>query len=241
MSFPNRRNPLPLLQLLTLAVVAATSTAVPRPTLAEDGLVLRKLATETLQKAARAREAKLREIIARQKGDQLKVYLKGSRSIYLNGKSVSIGDLATVFRETGLNKVALTAHQSVHPTRIAEIAKQLGDRGAKDVVQPQSRLTIQELATTKQIQSVRNRETTLREVISRQKSDQLKVYLRDARGIFVNGKSISLSALATIVRTLKPDDAIISFEARVPSDRVNEIKRLLQKKGIKAVRTDALK
>ena len=81
-----------------LSLTLAVSAIAPGTVSAEEP-TLRELATATREKA---REATIRLILARQKGDQLKLYLRGSRSMFMNGKSISTGILSTVIKESGI-------------------------------------------------------------------------------------------------------------------------------------------
>jgi hypothetical protein len=95
-----KRNPKAVLtgiRSLTLAV-----SAIAPGTVSAEEPTLRELAKATREKAAKAREATIRLILARQKGDQLKLYLRGSRSMFMNGKSISTGILSTVIKESGI-------------------------------------------------------------------------------------------------------------------------------------------
>jgi biopolymer transport protein ExbD len=76
------------------------------------------------------------------------------------------------------------------------------------------------------------------EVLARQKKigDELNVYLKNATGIYVNGKQISLKTLATVVRKSRTKRAVISAERDVPRERVNQVKEVIQKGGLKDIK-----
>ena len=67
------------------------------------------------------------------------------------------------------------------------------------------------------------------------------MYLRDAKRVYVNGKQISLNMLATVVRQSRTKRATVTSEPEVTRERVNEVKALIQKSGLKDVKLSAPK
>lgn len=218
-----------ILALLVLAIVVSASCTVGRLACAAEEPSLRELADESRRNAARNQETIVREILSRQKGDQLKVYLKGSR-IYVNGKSVSQRAVSTVVLESGLKHSIIIAAPSVHDERVTEVSAFLQKYGIKSVEISSSQPTLRELATASRKEAARKTETTLRQILSRQKGDQLSVYLKGSR-TYVNGKQISIDLLPAILRASGLEEATINATAGAEHDRVIEVKRLLRKNG----------
>ena len=215
-----------------LSLALAVSAVVPGAVSAEEP-TLKELATASREKAAKGREATIRLILARQKGDQLKVYLRGSRSLFINGKSISTGILSTVIKESGLKQAVITTSPDVHPDRVAEIEKLIQKDGIDNVKAPAPK-TLKELVAESRAKAARDRDKTLREVLSRQKGDQLKVYL-NTRGAYVNGRSISSSILSEIVSASGLEDAVITAEATLTEEKVAAVQKVLETAGIKNV------
>lgn len=228
MSLKNRRPNSSFLAVL--AVTAVTSFGTSEFACSNESPTLRELATASREKASRARETTLREILSRQKDDQLKVYLRGSRSMFVNGRSISTGILSTVIRESGLEQATITADPGVHPARVTEVAELIRKQGVKNVDVP-TPLTLRELAAATRERVAKNREAKLREILSRQKDDHVKIYL-NSRGAYVNGKSISASDLQTIVTESGLKQAIITAEASLARDTVASWEALIRKAGI---------
>lgn len=226
-----KRNPKTVLSgILSLAL--AVSAFAPGTVSAEEP-TLRELATASREKAAKAREATIRLILARQKGDQLKVYLRGSRSMFIKGKSISTGILSTVIKESGLEQAVITTSPDVQPDRVAEIEKLIQKDGIDNVKAPEPK-TLQEVAAESRAKAARDRDRTLREVLSRQKGDQLKVYL-NTRGAYVNGRSISSSLLSEIVSASGLEEAVLTAEATLTDEKVAAVQKVLETAGIKNV------
>lgn len=232
-----KRNPKTVLTgILSLAL--AVSAIAPGTASAEEP-TLKELATASREKAAKAREATIRLILARQKGDQLKVYLRGSRSMFINGKSISTGILSTVIKESGLEQAVITTSPDVHPDRVAEIEKLIQKDGIENVKAPEPK-TLQQVVAESRAKVARDREATLREVLSRQKGDQLKVYL-NTRGAYVNGRAVSSSLLSEIVSASGLEDAVLTAEGTLTEEKVAAVQKVLETAGIKNVKRGTAK
>ncbi len=194
-------------------------------------LTLSEIAAASREKAARSREKNLRQVLARQKGDQLNVYLKGALGIYVNGTSVSPGDLKTIVRESGLDHVVITAALEVLPDRVTQVEEFLEKNGVENVESRVAKLTLRELTDAIRERADRNHQANLREILSRQRGDELRVYLRNGIAMYVNGKQISPKTLATIARESGLEKAVISAEQRVSQKRLDEIQAVLKKNG----------
>ena len=229
-----------ILAALAFAAVVAACAVVPPSVLADEEQSLRELADATREKAARVRQAKLRHILARQQGDQLKVYLKGSDGIYVNGTSISSSELATIIRESGLNQAIVTAELEVLPARVTELEQLIKKHGVENV-ESRAPLTLREVATASREGAARHREANLRQILARQKGDQLNVHLKGSLGIYVNGTSISSSDLLTIIRQSRLDQAIITADLEVLPARVTEVAERIQKSGVENVESRAAK
>jgi len=220
-----------ILAALAFAAVVAACAVVPPSVLADEEQSLRELADATREKAARVRQAKLRHILARQQGDQLKVYLKGSDGIYVNGTSISSSELATIIRESGLNQAIVTAELEVLPARVTELEQLIKKHGVENV-ESRAPLTLREVATASREGAARHREeATLREILAHQSGDVLRVYLRNGIAMFVNSRQISAKTLATVVRESGLEKAVISAEQRVPQERLKQVREVLQQNG----------
>ena len=182
---------------------------------------LRELANEARQKAAESRKATLRTIVSRQKGDQLKVYLKGTHGAYVNGKSVNSQMLVTLLKETDLDQAIVTPGPGVAERRVDEIRELLTKNGAKKV----------NIGVAK---SPVSSEEIVRLVISRQKGNQLKVYM-NSRGTYINGRQLSSAQVTKIASETGLSEAIITTEHNVVSRRVDQVEALLKDSGIKKV------
>ena len=88
----------------------------------------------------------------------------------------------------------------------------------------------------------RNVNHDVNEILARQKKKpeavrkELHVYLRDAKRIYVNGKQISIKTLTSVARKSGTDLAVISVEPVVVRDRVNEIRSIIQRAGLKRIK-----
>lgn len=220
-----------LLVLRTLALAAVLFPGIPRTVLAADPPALSELATAARQKVGRSREARLREIVSRQKGDQLKVYLRGSRSVFVNGKSISRSDLSTLIRATGLKKAAITAALNVHPDRFTEVEQWLRKDGIENVQLAELPATLSDLAALSRKRAERHQESSLREILARQQGDQLEVYL-NSRSAYINGRSISGDLLVKIVAESGLKKAIITSDRSVTPLTIAVWKEKLRKAGI---------
>lgn len=80
-------------------------------------------------------------------------------------------------------------------------------------------------------------EKTIEEVLQRQakKGDVLNVYLKNARGTYVNGKQISLEILQELIPRAKVSCATISSEPHVTQGRVPQMMELVQKSGLSKI------
>lgn len=165
-------------------------------------------------------EETLRLILHRQKGDQLKVHLN-SRSAYVNGKSISTGMLKSIIRESGLDEVIISAAPYVSDKKVAGWEEIVREAGVKDIKR----------AAPRQPDGA---DETLRLILHRQKSDELKVYL-NSRGAYINGKSISARSLPAIIRESGLDKAVISAEPYVIEAKVNGWEEAIRKAGVEDI------
>lgn len=219
-----------MLTVAALAAVVATSVT-PQFSVADEKPTLRELTDTTREKVAQNREATLRKILSRQKGDQLKIYLRDTTGMFVNGTSVSTSHLSTIIREAGLKKAVITTNLSVTPERVAKLEAFLQKEGVKDITKPKT-LTPAEIAIASREKAARDRAATLRLIVARQKGDELKVYL-NSRGSYINGKSVSTKQLATIVKESGLDQAVLTAESYLPQEKVAGWTEALRKAGIK--------
>lgn len=210
---------------LSLLVVAFTAWA-PISVLAEQ--------------SARTQDENLRKIFTRQKGDQLKVYLKDGRAMYINGVQISSKTLAQVVKKSGLKEGVLSFSLEVQPTRVKEVQQLLKDAGLNKVELGSPLLSLEKAAHAAREEAARRQKETLLTLVSRQKDDQLGVYLRPA-SMHVNGRQISTSILAAFVRQAKLKQGIITAREDVPAERIKSTMELLQKLGVKKVAVAAAK
>ena len=196
-------------------------------------LTLAELAEATLEAAALKREANLREIIGRQKDDHLRVYVNG-RSMYVNGKTVSRVALATIIQEIVFERATITNAAEVHPDRVAEVKAMIEKEGVEQVEIGTPQLTLEELAVATREQAVRDREEKLRTILSRQKEDQLKVYLND-RSAYVNGRSISAADIQAIIGVSGLEQAVVTAEPYVSQETVTKWVNVIREAGVSEV------
>ena len=163
---------------------------------------------------------KLRIILSRQKGDQLRLYLN-ERGSYVNGKSLSRNELVTIVRESGLKEAVISAEPYLGREKVGSWEKTLRDAGIRKV----------KLANPN---PPADEGEKLRIIVHRQKGDVLKVYL-NSRGAYVNGKSIRAVELPQLVRMAKLDKAVVSAEPYLDDKKVAGWQDLLKKAGVKKV------
>ena len=229
--------------LFTLAAVTTTLANVGRSSavLADEQPSLEEVTAASRQQAAEESAAKLRQVLSKQRGDQLTVYLKDARQIYVNGSSVSPAELATLVRQSGLEKAVITAELEVVPARIDEVKQLIQKSGIAKVEAPQP-LALGEIAAASRQRAAQARQQKLRKVLARQKGDQLGIHLRESLGISVNGTSVSLSELLTIIGESGLDNAVITADLEVLPERVAEVEELIKENGVENVdvRTEML-
>ncbi|MEM7014251.1 MAG: hypothetical protein AAF585_22550 [Verrucomicrobiota bacterium] len=175
--------------------------------------------------AAEKHEANIQIILDRQKDEVLKVYLKGSHGIYVNGKQISANALAAVAKRMSLKQSIVTTTPGVTAERVREVEGILRDDGVTKVKTEQQKVVSAKEAS----------KATLAVIADRQKDNVLNVYLRNARTIHVNGKQISVGMLEKLARDLNANSAVISAEAAVHREREDEIKALIVTNGVKDV------
>lgn len=180
---------------------------------------------------------KVRQILFRQKGNDLKIYLKGTQGIYINGTQISTGTLAEVIRRSGLDHAVLSSGLEVLPARVTQMQQWLESNGVKDVKKigtAAKNLTLKEVADAAREKVTRDREAKLRAILVGQKGDQLKLYLGE-KGAFINGKTISASELGTIVFASGLEHAVISAEPYLGKEKVANWEEALRKAGVKKI------
>lgn len=198
-------------------------------------------------------EQTIEEILNRQakKGEVLNVYLKNARGTYVNGKQISTGMLETVASRSYLKEAKITAERVVPVGKITEIQGALKKGGIQKIQVTERQLTEspKKAEPRKQSQApksensklsdhpVNKREATIVEILNRQekKGDDLQVYVRDERRIYVNGKQISLEILQELIPRAKASSATISSEPHVTQGRVRQMMELVQKSGLSKI------
>lgn len=177
----------------------------------------------TMAAASEHSQEKIRQILARQQGGQIKVYLSDG-GLYINGKSVSANELVEVVRRSRFSQAKLTVESNVSSAKVAK-ATQWIKKGGVNSVQVTSLLR-----TTTAAQ-----EEKLRLVVARQKGNLLQVYLNN-RGAYVSGKSLSNDELRAIVKRVKLDRAVITAKSYLSEKKIRDFKHLVKDAGIKKVK-----
>ena len=181
--------------------------------------------------------AGLRKIVGRQKGDQLKVYLKGTQGVYVNGTQISDKTLAKLVPIMGLDEAVVTNALEVRPARVDGVVELLRKAGVKKIAATSPKLTLSELGEANRQHSARHLEERLRKILARQKGDQLQVYV-DSRGTYINGTSLKAGDLPMIVRESGLDHAVITPAADVTAERLAKTEASLKDAGVKQVEVD---
>ena len=177
-------------------------------------------ASDVRKKNQSIEDEKLRIILSRQKGDQLKVYLN-SRGAYINGKSISRDNLAKIIAESRLKQAILTAEPYLDHEKVDAWEALIRKSGVKQIT----------LAEPKPAAS---NDEKLRIILARQKGDQLKVYL-NSRGAYINGKSITRDDLAKLAAEAKFKQAILTAEPYLDREKVDAWEALIRKAGVKQI------
>lgn len=146
-----------------------------------------------------------------------------SRGTYVNGKSVSGSDLSKIIRESGLDQVVISAERYVPRKKVAYVEELIREAGVKEVKR------------TEPLRFEQTQNEKILEILSRQKGEQLKVYL-NSRATYVNGKTVSASDLTKIVSESGLDQVVVSAEKYVSRKKVAYIEELIRKAGAKDVK-----
>lgn len=160
----------------------------------------------------------------KKKGDNLGVYLRDARRVYVNGTQISLGILADVVKQSGVKQATITSESFVSMRRVIQVKDVIQKAGVKEI----------KLAVKKSV--VQTQDEKIGEILRRQKGKTLKVYLKNSRSVYVNGKSINLPELSAIVGKSKLTEVSIIAEQIVSEKRINKIKGLIQKAGVKGVK-----
>lgn len=197
--------------------------------------------------ADKAKPDAAREATQRHKekgGEQLEVYVKGKYGAYVQGKQLSPEALAKVARRVKAQQATVTTGPEATREDVEKVKAALQQAGVRKVrvtaYRPPEK-PAKEKAPRKEkgkAKPTAGSEDVVSEVLARQKEkgDVLGVYLRDGSRLYVNGKQLSLENLAKVASRSKAKEAALSAEKDVPRERLEEIKRLLQKAGIQSIR-----
>lgn len=177
--------------------------------------------SRTTDRPVGEQEAKLRKILARQRGDVLRVYVS-DRGTYVNGTQLKTGELTTIATRAELQRGEISAEPHVAVERVDGTADILRAAGVKEVARTTPKFIAKEP------------EATVREVLGRQRGHQLGIYLRSSSA-FVNGRSVSLDVLGRIVRESGLDEVVLSVERSVTKERVAEVEKLVRAAGVEKV------
>ena len=232
----NRTNVISCLSLsltLLLGAIAPTHVVADQPT-------TKKKTVPNQRRTKHQSDDKRREILSRQKSDAIKVYLKDSSGVYVNGKSVSAKELAAIVRKSELKQAVITGSIGVSEKRYEEVRKWIQQAGIKRVQINSQRVPTKKIATETTKAETRSSKEKLRTIIDRQRGDQLAVHLNQT-GLYVNGKSLSQDKLETLIKTLKPAKAIVSVDAEVSPEKLKEVRTTVQATGVKKVGFKVLK
>ena len=166
-----------------------------------------------------------RLVLSRQKGEDLKVYLN-SRGAYINGKSLSSDHLSAIVRKSGLKKATVTAESYITQSRMTEVKKLIQKAGIQKV----------KTEFLKPRNFKKEQEDQIRLVLSRQKGEELKVWL-EPKAVYINGRSLSADALVTVVKKSGLKKVVITTEPSVSDERMTEIRKLIRQAGARNVQT----
>lgn len=204
--------------LLTSALAVSGSSSV-----ADDDASLRELAIAMREQAERARQARIQGVLARQKIDILKVYLN-SRGAWINGRQLGNDDISAVATAAELKEAVITHEVDVTSDRVTEVRTLLDRAG------------MEQIRTTVRNHDARaEREADLREIILRQKNAVLRVYLKNARDTYVNGKSVSTEMLARLIRIIDPEKVVVAANPAVLQARIVALEKVLRAAGVENI------
>ena len=192
------------------------------------------------------------EVLLRQdkKGDHVQVYLRDTRASFINGKQISLAEIGQVLRRSYAKKVTISAEPKVPVGRVDEIKELVRNHGVREieVTSPPNprpiKKPVAKEASRKEYKKTQAgkfptdpHEANIIEILNRQqkKGDELTVYLRDARRIYVNGRQITIPVLQEILRRAKASKGVVSAEPHVLQSRVDEIRGLISQSGIQDI------
>lgn len=220
-------NPSRLTPMLTLALSIAIGAA--HFAVADDPPMQQKSKTTAAKKVEKESEAKVKEIIVRLKSRKgtLPVYLDEKRA-YVAGKSVTKDELIKVIKRTNARILPISADPSVKFGEIRNFVKVAHENGIMNVEIVARKPRLKEVAQENREKAAEKSEAKLREILARQKGDDLKVYLKGSR-IYVNGKSVTPDELSTLVRESGLKQSKVTAGEGVTPKRVREIESFIQK------------
>ena len=166
---------------------------------------------------------KMRVIVDRQRGEELKVHLN-SRGKYVNGKSISSNDLKELIDTISPSRATVSAQSYLAQEKIDTVMDLIRESGVKNV----NHVVIKRNLEAEHAEK-------LRMIVARQRGDDLKVYL-NSRGVYVNGKSIKAADLEEVIRQMEAKSATVTAESYLADEKVTNIVEMIKKFGVSNVK-----
>ena len=183
-------------------------------------------------------EEKISRIVAQQKGNYLRIYLKGTTTVYANGTQVSLDSLKAVIKKSKSKTATLSSALEVVPSRLSEIEKWLQENGVITVKREGNaakNMSLKEVVQKSKEKAKKDRDSNLRTIASRQTNNELQLYL-GAKGAFINGRSVTAVDVKELVNIAELKTSVISAEPYLNDRTINQWKDVIEKAGIKSVK-----
>lgn len=204
-----------------------------------------ELTTDARERAKLDQRSKLREVMSRQQGDVLKLFLKGQR-LFVQGKKLTDAELTLILRESKWSRAIVTVNAGVLDRRISKVKALIRKNGLKkietraattdanrssDELQPAA--SPEKASNAVKVTDADHRsQEKLRVIAMRQNGDILRVFLNHSGRIYVNGKSVSQTELATLCREMGLARAEVESGPQASQKYLEEVIESLRKSGI---------
>lgn len=184
---------------------------------------------------------KISEIIKRQKGNELSIYV-GEKGLFINGKSVNSPELARVVEKTKLTQATVSAHESIKMQKVLEVIELLQSKNVEKFslkALKDEEVDAMELrgkpSGDNPMKKPKIDEEKIGEILHRQKGETVQVYL-NATGTYINGKSLNGVELDMVLKRMKPNEATISAESYISKEKIQKVEKRIRSAGIERVK-----
>ncbi len=232
--------------LMTVAITAfALPCGVNAQSARDDRPSILELTNDARERAKLDQRSKLREVMSRQQGDVLKLFLKGQR-LFVQGKKLTDAELTLILRESKWSRAIVTVNAGVPDRCVSRVNALIRKNGLKKIeIRPtttdadRSSYDLQPAARSEKahnavkVSDADNRShEKLRVIAIRQKGDILRVFLRDSGRIYVNGKSVSQTELTTLCREMGLARAEVESGPQASQKYAEDVIESLRKSGM---------